>query len=277
MSTLPAETTSLFREVRRIVRWVAAGALTLCAVVALIYAVSRGDWLGGVLAGITLAMGVLPEEFPVVLTVFLAMGAWRISRGGVLTRRMPAIELIGAATVLAVDKTGTLTENRMQVVLLDPVNGDVCDLRHPGAVLTDSAVTVLDSALAASERNPFDPMERAIHEAAKLRAPASVARLKPMDLVREYDLTPELLAVTHVWRSESKQIEIAVKGAPETVVRSVSARCALPCSSAEAGCRSRSGWPARACRGAGIRGAVDRPAGIAARFSAAAARPHLPR
>jgi P-type Ca2+ transporter type 2C len=217
MTTLPAETTRLFREVRRIVRWVAVAALSLCAAVALIYAVSRGDWLGGVLAGITLAMGVLPEEFPVVLTIFLAMGAWRISRGGVLTRRMPAIESIGAATVLAVDKTGTLTENRMQVVLLEPTDGDLCDLRHPSAAVTDAAVTVLAAALAASERNPFDPMERAIHEAAQLRTPASVARLKPMDLIREYDLTPELLAVTHVWQSESKQIDIAVKGAPETV------------------------------------------------------------
>jgi P-type Ca2+ transporter type 2C len=217
MTTLRAETTPLFREVRRIVRWVALGALTLCAAIAVIYAMSRSDWLGGVLAGITLAMGVLPEEFPVVLTVFLAMGAWRISRGGVLTRRMPAVESIGAATLLAVDKTGTLTENRMQVALLDPMAGGSCDLRHADVALTDSALSVLATALAASERNPFDPMERAIHEAANTWAPASVARLQTMDLVREYDLTPELLAVTHVWQGDSAQLEIAVKGAPETV------------------------------------------------------------
>jgi Ca2+-transporting ATPase len=217
VSTLPPEITPLFREVRRIVLWVAAAALTLCAAIAVIYAVARGDWLNGVLAGITLAMGVLPEEFPVVLTVFLAMGAWRISRGGVLTRRMPAIESIGAATILAVDKTGTLTENRMQVVLLESAGGEVCDLRHSDAVLTDTAATTLATALAASERQPFDPMERAIHEAARLRMPASAARLQAMHLVREYDLTPELLAVTHVWQSESQRMEIAVKGAPETV------------------------------------------------------------
>jgi Ca2+-transporting ATPase len=217
MTTLTTEATPLFREVRRIVRWVALGALTLCAAIAVIYAMSRSDWLGGVLAGITLAMGVLPEEFPVVLTVFLAMGAWRISRGGVLTRRMPAVESIGAATLLAVDKTGTLTENRMQVALLDTGAGGSCDLRQSDVALTDSALSVLATALAASERNPFDPMERAIHEAAKTWAPASVARLQTMDLVREYDLTPELLAVTHVWQGDSAQLEIAVKGAPETV------------------------------------------------------------
>lgn len=217
MTTLTTETTPLFREVRRIVRWVALAALTLCAAIAVIYAMSRSDWLGGVLAGITLAMGVLPEEFPVVLTVFLAMGAWRISRGGVLTRRMPAVESIGAATLLAVDKTGTLTENRMQVALLDTADGGSYDLRHPDVTLSDSALSVLATALAASERNPFDPMERAIHEAAKTWAPANAARLQTMDLVREYDLTPELLAVTHVWHRDSAQLEIAVKGAPETV------------------------------------------------------------
>ena len=217
MTALTTETTALFREVRRIVRWVALGALAFALASRSIYALSRSDWLGGVLAGITLAMGVLPEEFPVVLTVFLAMGAWRISRGGVLTRRMPAVESIGAATLLAVDKTGTLTENRMQVALLDTPGGGSCDLRYPDVALTDSALCVLATALAASERNPFDPMERAIHEAAKTWAPASVARLQTMDLVREYDLTPELLAVTHVWHPDSAQLEIAVKGAPETV------------------------------------------------------------
>ena len=79
-------------------------------------------------------MSVLPEEFPVVLTVFLAMGAWRISRVGVLTRRMPAVESIGAATVLAVDKTGTLTENRMRLALVETADG-CFDLRRADVAL----------------------------------------------------------------------------------------------------------------------------------------------
>lgn len=218
LTTLTSETTPLFREVHRIVRWVAAAALLLCAAVAAIYAVSRADWLGGVLAGITLAMGVLPEEFPVVLTVFLAMGAWRISRVGVLTRQMPAVESIGAATLLAVDKTGTLTENRMRVALLE-IAGDSFDLRRADAFLDDRAAPLLTTALAASERDAFDPMERAIHEAAQRWTPSQLARLADMDLIKEYDLTPELLAVTHLWRQPgSMSIEVAVKGAPETVI-----------------------------------------------------------
>ena len=217
LSTLVTEPTPLFREVGRLVRWVAAAGLALCAAIAIIYATTRGDWLGGVLAGITVAMGVLPEEFPVVLTVFLAMGAWRISRNGVLTRRMPAVETIGSATVLAVDKTGTLTENRMKVALL-AAGGTTCDLRQPDAGWNDQAALVLATALAASERSAFDPMERAIHEAAAQRHLPEVAALKRMRLVREYDLTPELLAVTHVWEHDgSARRDIAVKGAPETV------------------------------------------------------------
>jgi Ca2+-transporting ATPase len=215
--TLKSEPTPLFREVRRMVRWVALGALLLCAVVALAYALSRGDWLGGVLAGITLAMGVLPEEFPVVLTVFLALGAWRISRANVLTRRMPAVESIGAATVLAVDKTGTLTENRMKVALIETPDASV-DLRNAHASLHENAELLLSVAFAASERDAFDPMERAIHEAARQCTPSTVASQERMELVKEYDLTPELLAVTHVWRdAEMRALRVAAKGAPEAI------------------------------------------------------------
>lgn len=218
LTTLTAETTPLFREVRRIVRWVASAGVLLCAAIAVFYGASRHDWLGGVLAGITVAMGVLPEEFPVVLTVFLAMGAWRISRAGVLTRRMPAIESIGAVTVLAVDKTGTLTENRMRVALLETLN-DSIDLRTSDQSANADLFGVLGTALGASEQDAFDPMERAIHESAEKLIPDAVARLQRMTLVREYDLTPALLAVTHVWQDEGqKPLTVTVKGAPETVL-----------------------------------------------------------
>ncbi|HKQ12672.1 MAG TPA: cation-translocating P-type ATPase [Steroidobacteraceae bacterium] len=218
LTTLEAETTPLVREVRRIVRWVAAAALSICIAVAVTFAIMRSDWLGGVLAGITLAMGILPEEFPVVLTVFLAMGAWRISRAGVLTRRMPAVESMGAVTVLAVDKTGTLTQNQMRMALIDAPNERI-DLRRASTPLGDEAISILATALAACERNPFDPMERAIHEEARRSIPEEAARLDGMDLAKEYDLTADLLAVTHVWREPgAAHFEVATKGAPEAVM-----------------------------------------------------------
>ena len=218
LKALRPEVTPLFREVRRVVRWVAVGGVLLCILIALLYGATRQDWLGGVLAGITVAMGVLPEEFPVVLTVFLAMGAWRISRANVLTRRMPAVETIGAATVIAVDKTGTLTENRMRLAQIDTTD-HLFDLRVPGTALDAAAEQLLGTAAAASERDAFDPMEHAIHDGARRHAPDKARALADMTLVREYDLTPELLAVTHVWRgTDTSSLEIHSKGAPETIL-----------------------------------------------------------
>ncbi len=111
LQTVQVEGTRLQQEVGRLVRWVATLGLALCVIVVVLYGLTRGDWLQGFLAGITLAMAMLPEEFPVVLTIFLALGAWRLSKMKVLARRVPVIETLGSATVLCVDKTGTLTVN----------------------------------------------------------------------------------------------------------------------------------------------------------------------
>lgn len=201
LASLDVRKTSLQIETARIVKGVAAFSLLLCLALATYYIVMRGDWLAGILAGITLAMAMLPEEFPVVLTVFLALGAWRIARHDVLTRRMPAIETLGAATVLCVDKTGTLTENRMVVMDTMAVGGDVARL--------------LSAAALACELEPFDPMDRAILSAAGERANDQRHGWK---LERDYPFTSEFLAVCHAWRSSSGERRVAIKGAPETVL-----------------------------------------------------------
>jgi Ca2+-transporting ATPase len=201
LASLDVGKTPLQRETAHIVKGVAAFALILCLALATYYIVMRGDWLAGILAGITLAMAMLPEEFPVFLAVFLALGAWRIARHGVLTRRMPAIETLGAATVLCVDKTGTLTENRMAVA----------DTIAPGG----DAARVLNSAALACEHEPFDPMERAILSAAGEHADEM---RRSWTLERDYPLTPEFLAVCHAWRSPAGERRVAIKGAPETVL-----------------------------------------------------------
>ncbi len=217
LATLKPEQTPLYRETRRMVLWLAAIGIALCIAVILLYAALRGGLVQGALTGITLAMSVLPEEFPVVLTVFLALGAWRLSKQGVLTRNMPAIEALGAATVLAVDKTGTLTENRMVLSMLDDgvtrlVLDGQCAAPGPGMQ------SLLGAALAACEIRAFDPMERAIIAAARQQAPQEAQALDRMALVHEYELTPELLAVTHVWKdSAADRMMVAAKGAPETV------------------------------------------------------------
>ncbi|HWA37602.1 MAG TPA: cation-translocating P-type ATPase [Burkholderiales bacterium] len=205
LATLESGKTSLETETARIVRWVAGLAVALSLLMAAAWTALRGDWLQGVLAGLTLAMAIVPEEFPVVLTVFLALGAWRISAHGVLTRRMPAIEMLGAATVLCVDKTGTLTENRMSVV--------------------DTPAAVVDVAALACELDAYDPMEKAIVSAGS--AEVLEAR-RTWKLARDYPFGNGFLAVCHVWQSPQGKTTVAIKGAPETVLSLCGAMDRMP-------------------------------------------------
>src|SRR5688572_2169200 len=195
LAALDSGKTGLERETARIVKLVAAAALALSLAMMLAHFLLRGDGIASVLSGLTLAMAILPEEFPVVLTVFLALGAWRISRHGVLTRRMPAIETLGAATVLCVDKTGTLTENRMSVV--------------------DTPQPVIDAAALACEPDPVDAMDRAI-VASSGRAILDLR--SQWRLERRYPLSDRFLAVAQVWRAPQGERRVAIKGAPEFVL-----------------------------------------------------------
>jgi len=217
LTTVEQTPTSLQREVNRAVRWLAAAGLGLCIVVGVLYGLKSERWLSGALAGLTLAIAMVPEEFPVVLTVFLALGAWRISRSRVLTRRIPAIEALGAATVLCVDKTGTLTLNRMKVATFATRAGfEQAAGEHPD--LTAAAQEILTTAIRASRPDAFDPMERAFADLER-----SIRRdscLDGLSLVREYPLSDTCAAMVHVWqRPVLSQIRlVAAKGAPEAVL-----------------------------------------------------------
>jgi Ca2+-transporting ATPase len=215
LATLEVGRTPLQSEVGRVVQAIAAGGVALCAALVVVYGLTRGGWLQGVLAGIALAMAVLPEEFPVVLTIFMALGAWRISRSRVLTRRLPAIEALGAATVLCTDKTGTLTENRMTVVRLW-VPGTTH--RVDGRPLPEAVHQVVEHAVLASQRDPFDPMEQAIQRLGLERLAGTEHLHASWEPVREYPLSPELLAVTHAWRATGdRRVVASAKGAPEAI------------------------------------------------------------
>ena len=215
------EPTLLQKETGRLVRTFAIVGLMACALVVLAFAFTRGGgadaWKQGLLAGIAMAMATIPEEFPVVLTVFLALGAWRISRSNVLTRRMPAVETLGAATVLCVDKTGTLTQNQMTLrKLAGP--GRTLDLATLRGALPEELHNVLENAILASKRDPFDPMERALHVAGDGLIKGTEHLHPGWSLAREYPLTPGLLAVSHAWSTgNGDDVVVAAKGAPEAI------------------------------------------------------------
>ena len=215
------EATFLQKETGRLVKTFALVGLSACLLVVVIFALTRGGspamWKEGLLAGIALAMATLPEEFPVVLTVFLALGAWRISRNRVLTRRMPAIEALGATTVLCVDKTGTLTLNQMTLRRLE-VDGLSADPSETGSSLPEPIHQLLEFAILASKRDPFDPMERALHQAGDACLADSEHLHPEWSLAKEYPLAPKLLAVTHAWSCGGGEMMVATKGAPEAVL-----------------------------------------------------------
>jgi len=221
LSVLQTEPPKLQTQVRRLVAvfGMIGGGVSLLVV--LLYGLLRGGWLDGILAGIAVGMSMLPEEFPVVLTVFMAMGAWRISRARVLTRRAAAIETLGSATVLCTDKTGTLTENRMSIARMVLPGGEAWDVattaERPSGT---SFAELLEFGVLASAQESVDPMERAFHDLGRSQLNDG-ARLQSPDwrLVHEYGLRPDLLAVSHVWQPGGARVDhiVAAKGAPEAI------------------------------------------------------------
>ncbi len=218
LAALGGSNTPIQNETRRVVKRVAIVGLVLAAGVAVAYGVSTGDRLQGLLAGLTLAMAILPEELPVILTLFLGLGAWRLSREKVLARSIPAVELLGATTVLCVDKTGTLTANRMAVRRLWTDAG-AYDSTTATAPLQEALHEVLEFAVLASHRRAFDPMETAIGEAGQQLLAGTEHLHDDWTLVDDYPLSREMLAMSRVWQSPDQQARmIAAKGAPEAIV-----------------------------------------------------------
>jgi P-type Ca2+ transporter type 2C len=215
LASIETAPTPLQRHLRRLVQVFGVAAILTSAALVVWYGLQRGDWMQGVLSAIALGMAMLPEEFPMALTVFLALGAWRLARIKVLARRPAVIEALGAATVLCVDKTGTLTENRMELRRLVTDSADV--VVKPGERLPEEVHRLLEFGMLASRRGGIDPMDRALlgHGDAAL---ADTEHLHPQwRLTQEYPLSPALLAMSHEWTDEVGGRHIAAKGAPEAV------------------------------------------------------------
>ncbi|MCJ2179063.1 cation-translocating P-type ATPase [Novosphingobium album (ex Hu et al. 2023)] len=220
LATLTDETPRLTLQTRSLVRWFAVGGIGVSVLAILLYGFLRGSWLDALLSGVALAMSMLPEELPVVLTLFMTMGALRMSRSRVLARRGTAIETLGAATVLCTDKTGTLTQNRMVVEELRLPDGAAFRSADDGVVFPEEFLDLARAGILACPEDPFDPMEKAFHE---LDAAFPGAALKDRQddgwtLHRHYPLDTDLLAMSHVWSSQGEDGKmVAAKGAPEAI------------------------------------------------------------
>jgi Ca2+-transporting ATPase len=220
LATLENEVPRLTLQTRGLVRWLAVMGISVSVLAVLLYGWLRGGWLEGLLSGIAIAMSMLPEELPVVLTLYMTMGALRMSGKRVLARRGNAIETLGAATVLCTDKTGTLTQNRMEVVELRLPDGTARRMDAQDGVLPERFAMLASRGISACLEDPFDPMEKAFH-ALDGNRPAAVPRLGKDDgrhLHEQYPLSPDLLAMSNLWSDAAGNGGIvAAKGAPEAV------------------------------------------------------------
>ena len=215
LAGIETESTPLQRQLGRLVRLFGGAAIVSCVLLAAWWGFTRGEWLQGLLSAIALGMAMLPEEFPMVLAVFLALGAWRLARLKVLARRPAVVEALGAATVLCVDKTGTLTENRMQLQRLVTDDADV--LAAPEAALPEAVHRLAEFALLASQREGLDPMDRAVLALGDAALQGTEHLHPQWQLAREYPLTPSLLAMAQAWTAEDGRRWLAAKGAPEAI------------------------------------------------------------
>lgn len=210
LRTIHVEPTPMQLEIRRVVVLFAWLALTAAVFMAGLFFFTRGGWIDAILAGLTLAIAMIPEEFPVVLAVFLALGAWRLAKHQALVRRTPAIEALGAITVLCTDKTGTLIENRMAVADL-VVNGERAGA---GSLQTPALRSLLETAVLASRSDSHDPMDRALSDSAA-RIDATPPTRASGQHICEHPLSPQCPAVAYVWRRPDTELLVACKGAPE--------------------------------------------------------------
>jgi len=219
LESVQQQPTILQKETGVLVRKIFIIAIILCLLVVLIYGLTRHKWLEAILSGISLAMAMLPEEFPVVLTLFMALGAWRISGKSVLARKSSAIETLGATTVLCADKTGTLTENKMVIRKIFNGKNTLTLSSRSGESLPEEYHQLIEYGILASKRDPFDPMEKALESLGKERLRNTEHLHEKWPLIKEYPLSKGLLALSHVWRIPRNELYVvSAKGAPEAIM-----------------------------------------------------------
>lgn len=209
VSEAKEELTPLQRKTQALVKNLAIAGLFLCLIVIILSYTYNHNLIQSILSGITLAMAIIPEEFPVVLTVFLSMGAFRLAKKNTLMRRVSAVETLGSATILAVDKTGTITKNEMAVktIFID----------NKFLTIKDFVNSEFSKLMTLScEKDPYDPMEKAIVNCAKNNL-NSLDSLYSMEVKEKIAFDSKTKRMANIYDLNNKCF-VAAKGSPETIL-----------------------------------------------------------
>ena len=217
LQSIEEETTRLQKEMKILIKTLFVIGFFISIMVVVAFYFTRGNFIKSLLNGLSAAMSILPEEFPVVLTIFMILGAWRLSRINVLTRKPAVIETLGSATVLCSDKTGTITQNKMEVVAL--YDGDEINFKNVFFEKQNQFSNLMATAQRASQNHSIDPMEKAI---SITHQKMSLTNELDEKLVKEYPLSHELLSMTRVTENSNGEnseigMSVSAKGAPEAI------------------------------------------------------------
>ncbi|HNH67070.1 MAG TPA: cation-translocating P-type ATPase, partial [Bacteroidia bacterium] len=214
ITEIKIESSPLQIQIKKFVMTMAIFGSIIFLLVCIVNYLNTKNLIESLLSGLTLAMSILPEEIPVAFTTFMALGAWKLMRDGVIIKRSNIVETLGSTTVICTDKTGTITENTMHLKHLfllktnktyDESEFDTTDLS-----------TLIDYAMWSSEPLPFDPMEKTLHHV-YMQTQKTDERTN-YKMIHEYPLAGKPPMMTHIFENANKQRIIAAKGAPEAII-----------------------------------------------------------
>jgi Ca2+-transporting ATPase len=214
LENIKEEKTPLELQIGNFVKMMVIGGAVVFFIVWGINFYRSGNVLSSLLMALTLAMSILPEEIPVAFTTFMALGAWRLMKMGIVVKQMKTVETLGSATIICTDKTGTITENKMTLAKLFVFGSK--NITDPDGELNEGERELLTLSMWASEPIPFDPMEVALHSAYSKLGTDDRSRYS---LMHEYPLSGKPPMMTHVFEDAAGQRIIAAKGAPEALVK----------------------------------------------------------
>lgn len=212
--TIKEEISPLQVQIRKFVKWMAVAGILIFLMVWMFSFIRTGNLVDSLLNGLTLAMSVLPEEIPVAFTTFMALGAWKLMREGIIIKRSSIVETLGSTTVICSDKTGTITENSMQLKQLYDYRSDKTFDEKEFA--NPELAALIDYAMWSSEPVPFDPMEKTLHQVYEQTQRDDVR--KDYQMFHEYPLEGKPPMMTHLFENSEKERIIAAKGAPEAIL-----------------------------------------------------------